>query len=154
MKSARVAIAALALSASMPLWGQTSLGTITGTIQDQQGGGVPHVKVVVTNTATQLTYTRNSADDGTYVIPQLAIGAYELEATADGFKTYRQSGLNLEVGQRLRVDIRLDVGNVSESISVTAEIPRVQTEDSMLGTTVERKRIESCRLMAAMYSIW
>ena len=141
-----LAVALWIMSASMPLSAQTSLATITGTVQDQQGTGIPNVKVVVTNVATKLTYARNSGDDGTYLIPQLGLGAYELEATAPGFKTFRRSGINLEVGQRLRVDIRLDIGDVTESINVTSEIPRIQTEDSTLGTTVERKRIEELPL--------
>ncbi len=140
--STRLAVAVLALSSSFPLWGQTSLATITGSITDAQGAGIPAVKVTVTNVATNLTYSRQSSQDGTYVIPQLPIGPYTLDATAAGFKTYQQSGINLEVNQRLRVDIRMDIGNVSESIQVTAEIPRIQTEDSSLGAVVERRRIE------------
>ncbi len=144
--SARLAVAMLALSSSFSLLGQTSLATITGSITDAQGAGIPAVKVTVTNVATNLTFSRESSQDGTYVIPQLPIGPYSLEATAAGFKTFQQTGINLEVNQRLRVDIRMDIGNVSESISVTAEIPRVQTEDSSLGAVVERKRIEELPL--------
>lgn len=125
---------------------QTSLGTITGVVLDQQGAGVPRVKVVATNVATQLTFTRETGEDGSYTIPQLPIGQYEVEASAAGFKTFRQSNLTIEVAQRLRLDIRLEVGAISESVNVTAEIPRIQTEDSMLGTTVERKRIEELPL--------
>ncbi|MBL8211546.1 MAG: TonB-dependent receptor [Bryobacterales bacterium] len=130
----------------MPLAAQTSLATITGTITDPQGAGIPEVKVEVTNLGTGLTYARNSSADGTYVIPQLPIGAYKLEASVTGFKAFLQSGITLEVNQRQRVDIRMEVGNVSESVSVTAEIPRVQTEDSTLGAVVERKRIEELPL--------
>jgi hypothetical protein len=140
--SARLAVAVLALSSSMSLWGQTSLATITGSISDAQGAGIPAVKITVTNVATNLSFSRESSQDGTYVIPQLPIGPYTLEATAPGFKSFQQSGINLEVNQRLRVDIRMEIGNVSESIQVTAEIPRIQTEDSSLGAVVERRRIE------------
>ena len=110
--SARLAVAVLALSSSMSLWGQTSLATITGSIIDAQGAGIPAVKITVTNVATKLSFSRESSQDGTYVIPQLPIGPYTLEATAAGFKTFQQSGINLEVNQRLRVDIRMDIGNV------------------------------------------
>jgi hypothetical protein len=138
------AVAALLLG--LPLAAQSSLGTITGTITDPQGTGIPDAKVTVTNRGTGLTFTRNSSQDGTYLIPQLPIGGYTLEATAPGFKTYQQQGLNVEVNQRLRADIRMDIGNVSESVTVKAEIPRVQTEDSTLGAVVERKRIEELPL--------
>jgi hypothetical protein len=125
---------------------QTSLGTITGTILDQNGAGVPNVSVTATAVASNLKYQGTSSADGTYTIGQLPIGAFTLEATAPGFKTYKQSNLTIEVSRRLRVDIKLEVGNVNESINITAEIPRVQTEDSSLGTTVERKRIEELPL--------
>jgi hypothetical protein len=144
--SVRSAIVLLALSLALPAAAQTSLATITGTVTDQQGAGMPAVRITVTAVTTNLKYSRETNADGTYVIPQLPIGLYSLEATSTGFKTYQQTGINLEVGQRLRVDIQMDVGNVAESVSVTAEIPRVQTEDSMLGTTVERKRIEELPL--------
>jgi hypothetical protein len=125
---------------------QTSLATITGVITDPQGAGIPNVTITVTNVATNLSYSRNSPDDGTYVIRQLPIGQYVLEAKAAGFKTYQQARVTLEVAQRLRLDIGMDIGNVSESVTVTAEIPRVQTEDSALGAVVERKQIEELPL--------
>jgi hypothetical protein len=125
---------------------QTSLGTITGTVTDQNGAGVPAAKISVTLTASNLTYTGASSQDGTYNIGQLPVGGYELTATASGFKTFKQTNIILEVSQRLRIDIKLDVGAITESINVTAEIPRIQTEDSSLGATVERKRIEELPL--------
>lgn len=147
MPSRLQTLAALLLTALAPMVkGQTSLATITGTVTDPQGAGIPNVTITVTNVATNLSYSRNSSDDGTYVIPQLPIGQYTLEAKAAGFKTYQQAGITLEVAQRLRLDIRMDIGNVSESVTVTAEIPRVQTEDSALGAVVERKRIEELPL--------
>lgn len=137
---ALLAIASLAICLSVSA--QTPLGTVTGTITDPTGLGVPSVRVVVTNVGTQLPFNGTSSADGTYVIPNVPIGDYTLTATATGFKTFQQSGLRVEIAQRLRVDIRLEVGTLTESVSVTAEIPRVQTEDSALGTSVERKRIE------------
>lgn len=143
---ARWAGALLALSMCGSLLGQTNHATITGIITDQQGTGIPDVKVTATNLSTNLAFSRTSSQDGAYVIPQLPIGPYRLEATAPGFKTYEQSGINLEVAQRLRLDFRMDVGSVNESISVVAEIPRIQTEDSSLGAVVESRRIEDLPL--------
>lgn len=139
-------LATLLLACASLLPAQTSLGAITGTIIDQNGAGVPGAKIVVTQKSTNLTYSTASAQDGTYLVGQLPVGGYELEATSSGFKTFRQTNITIEVAQRLRVDIKLDVGAVSESINVSAEIPRVQTEDSSLGATVERKRIEELPL--------
>lgn len=146
LKPARLVPFILVSIACVPLVAQTSLGTITGVVTDPQGAGVPNVKVVARNTSTSLTYTRSTGDDGLYAIPQLPIGQYEVEATAAGFKTFHQTNLTIEVAQRLRLDIRLEVGAITESVNVSAEIPRIQTEDSMLGTTVEKKRIEELPL--------
>ena len=118
-----------------------STGTIAGVVVDSQGAGVPGVEVVATNTGTNLPYRAISSEDGSYVIPALPIGNYDLSATANGFKSFRRTGLRLEVSQRLRVDITLELGTVSEVLEVKAEVARVQTEDSNLGTVVENKRI-------------
>ena len=128
------------------LFAQSPLGTITGTITDTSGAGVPGVTVTVRATATSLDYRGISSADGIYVIPSLPVGGYELTASAPGFKGFRQTGLTLEVSQRLRVDIPLQVGDVAESVNVTADIPRVQTEDSNVGTVVEKRRIEDLPL--------
>lgn len=143
-RSTHLALATILLSTS--LYAQTALGTITGTITDPQGAGVPNVAVTATAIATNLKYSGTSSSDGTYSISQLPVGAFELTASASGFKTYNQTNITIEVSQRLRVDIRLEVGALTESVNITAEIPRVQTEDSSLGATVERKRIEELPL--------
>lgn len=144
---ARFALLATTLVALVSsLAAQTSLGAITGTVVDQNGAGVPAARINVTLRTSNLKYSGTSSQDGTYSIGQLPVGGYELEATASGFKTYKQTNITIEVSQRLRIDIKLDVGAVTESINVTAEIPRIQTEDSSLGTTVERKRIEELPL--------
>ena len=75
------------------------------------------------------------------MISNVPIGDFSVTAAAPGFKQVQRTGINVEVAQRLRVDILLEIGNVSESVEVRAEIPRVQTEDSSLGTVVEQKRI-------------
>lgn len=121
---------------------QSPLGTITGTVTDSQSARVPGAEIVATQTATNLTFKTTSSEDGTYSIPNLPVGPYSLSATASGFKTVNRSGLVLEVSMRMRVDITLEVGAVSESVTVSGETSRVQTEESALGTTVERKRIE------------
>ena len=128
------------------LFAQSPFGTVTGTITDSTGAGVPNVTVTLKATATGLDFRGASSSDGVYVVPNLPVGGYELTASAPGFKSFRQTGLNLEVSQRLRVDIVLQVGDVAESVNVTAEIPRVQTEDSNVGTVVERRRIEELPL--------
>lgn len=139
-------IALCALVPSLPLSAQTALGTITGTVSDPTGAPVPNVDVTARAVTTGLTYKGQTNDSGVYVIPNVPIGQFTVTASATGFKQVQQTGINVEVSQRLRVDMRMEVGNVSESIDVTAEIPRIQTEDSSLGTVVESKRIQDLPL--------
>jgi hypothetical protein len=125
---------------------QSPLGTITGTITDPQGAGVEGVEVVARNTGTNLTYRGSSTGDGTYIIPSVAVGPYELTVSHPGFKRIQRTSLNVEVAQRLRIDLALEIGQVTESVVVSAEVARVQTEDSSLGTVVEQRRIEQLPL--------
>lgn len=130
----------------LPLLAQSPLGTITGVVTDALGAVVPNIEVVATNTGTNLTYKGRTSESGVYVIPALPVGDWELSASAPGFKTFRRKGIVLEVGQRIRVDFALELGETAESVTVTGEIARVQTEDSSLGTVVEQQRIENLPL--------
>ncbi len=104
---------------------QSPLGTITGTITDPQGAGVEGVEVVARNTGTNQTYRGSSTGDGTYSIPSVAVGPYELTVSHPGFKRIQRTSLNVEVAQRLRVDLALEIGQVTESVVVSAEVARV-----------------------------
>ena len=128
------------------LFGQSSQGTITGTITDEQGGRVANATVTVVQIGTNQKYTAITSSDGIYAIPSLPIGEYELSVNATGFSTVKHPKVVLEVGQRLRVDMALKVGEVSNTVTVTSDISRVQTEASSLGTTVERERIQNLPL--------
>jgi hypothetical protein len=122
-------------------WGQTATGTVTGVIADPAGAPVPGVEVTVRATSTGLTYKGRSDDSGVYVILNVPAGDVSLTASANGFKQIQRGGITVEVAQRLRADLTLEIGSVSDTVEVKAEIPRVQTEDSSLGTVVEQKRI-------------
>ncbi len=134
-------IAGLLLTAAS-LWGQSPQGTITGIITDAQGARVPGVEVVATQVTTNLTFKGSSSENGVYVIPALPVGRYTLTATGAGFKTFKREDIQLEVSQRLGLDITLEVGELTETITVSGEVSRVRTEESSLGTVVERRRIE------------
>ena len=140
MKRSRTPLIASVLFAVTTLWGQSPQGTITGVIADSQGARVPGVEVVATQISTNLTFKGSSSDDGTYAIPALPVGRYEVTATASGFKTFKRTDIQLEVSQRLRLDITLDLGQLTETITVSGEVSRVRTEESSLGTVVERRR--------------
>jgi hypothetical protein len=136
----------LLVALSNTFFAQSPQGTITGTISDAQGSRVPNATVTVLRVATNQKFTASSSGDGVYAIPSLPIGEYEVTVTVSGFSTYKQPGVVLEVGQRLRLDVALQVGEVTNTITVTDAVSRVQTEASSLGTVVERQRIENLPL--------
>ncbi|MGH9940536.1 MAG: carboxypeptidase regulatory-like domain-containing protein, partial [Blastocatellia bacterium] len=131
---------------SAPLLGQSPQGAITGTVSDAQGGRVPDATVTALQVGTNQRFTAVSSSDGVYAIPSLPVGNYEVMVTASGFSTFRQSNVILEVGQRLRLDVALQVGDVTNTVTVTTEISRVQLEASSLGATIERQRIQNLPL--------
>lgn len=144
----RFGITALSLVSLLAasLWGQASLGTITGTVTDPQQAPATNIEITARNLGTNLAYKATTNDTGTYVILNLPIGEYEVTASGTGFKQSRRSNVTVEVAQRLRLDFVLEIGAVTDRVDVVAEIPRIQTEDSSLGTVIERKRIEELPL--------
>lgn len=125
---------------------QSPHSTITGTVTDAQQARIPGVEVTAVQIETNQKFSTVASEEGVYAIPSLPIGRYEVTASLPGFKTFRRSGIVLEVGQRLRLDIQLQIGEVNTTTVVTGSVSRVQTEDSSLGTTVERERIEDLPL--------
>ena len=79
--------------------------------------------------------------EGDYVFPSLAVGTYTITVEAPGFKVFRRSGMTLTTEQNVRVDVRLEVGSVSESVNVTAEAPLVDSRSSVVGTLIDSRRV-------------
>jgi hypothetical protein len=102
--------------------------TIVGTISDPSGASVPNVKVSATNSETGLVSTAVTSDSGTYVIPELRIGHYDVKAEASGFKVAEQKGLVLQIGDRTRIDFQMQLGGAQETVTVEANEVRVQTD--------------------------
>lgn len=125
---------------------QSPLGAFTGTVSDSQGAVVLGAEITARHVDTNRLYKGRSADGGAYVLSSLPVGAYEISVSASGFKTFRRTGVVLEVAQRLRIDVPLEVGGLNETITVAGNVPRVQTEDSSLGTVIEQERIENLPL--------
>jgi len=140
------AICGILVVAGLRVAAQTPNAGITGTVTDAGGARVPNVDIVVRKVDTGLTFRAKSSEDGTYAIPAIPIGAAELTATAQGFKQFVRKNILLEVNQRMRLDIVLELGTVTETVTVTAEAPRIDIEDSALGAVVEQERIEQLPL--------
>ena len=132
-------------------WAQLTTAEFTGTVTDSSGGVVSNATVAITNAATnvQRTVTTNSA--GVYDAPALPPGKYSLRVTMPGFRTEVVSDTEVQVGQVARLDFTLQVGNVAETVEVTAAAAALQTETSSVGTVVENRRIEELPLNGRNY---
>ncbi len=122
-------------------FGQQSAGTVTGTVSDQQGAVIPGAEVEVRNVSTNSLFTTATNENGLYTAPGLAVGEYEIAAESAGFKRVVRSGVTLQVNQIARVDLQLEIGQVTETIEVTGEAPLVDTGDATLGEVIERRRV-------------
>ena len=115
----------LALSVGLA---QEFRATISGHIYDASGGAVPGAKITAVNVASNESASAASDSSGTYSIPFLRPGDYKLTVTANGFKQYQRENLVLEVGRIIGVDVTLEVGAVTENITVTAEAALLETQ--------------------------
>ena len=136
-----MAMLAILLIASVPVLGQTSLGTIVGQVTDESGAAIPHVEILITNDATAATRNAVTSEAGGYTLPSLPPGVYTIQAEMKGFRTEIQRGLKLDVNQTLRADIAMTVGNVSEKVEVSATASTLQTDSSTVATEIDNKQV-------------
>ena len=120
---------------------QLPTGTILGVIKDSSGAVVPGADVTVTRVDTGVSRTSKTEADGSYRFAALPVGTYEVQASAMGFETQNRKGLVLEVTQEAVVDFSLNVGLQSQSVTVTAAIPLVNTTSSSVGSTVTQQSV-------------
>ena len=123
-------------------------GTITGTVTDASGAAVPGASVTVTNPATGLSQTTVTGSDGTYSLVYLPVGKYSVAVEKQGFKKNDVGNVQVLVNTTTRVDTRLQVGTLAESVEVTGTAPLLQTDRSDLGRVVENVAIERLPLFA------
>jgi hypothetical protein len=115
--------------------------TIHGEVTDATGAAVPNVQVKATQTATGQATSTTSGTDGSYVLPNLPIGPYKLEVTAPSFRTYVQSGISLQVGNNVQINVALQVGAVNQEVQVSANAAMVETQETAISEVVDQRRI-------------
>ena len=135
----------VAASASTVL-AQAVTGTLLGTVTDSSGAVVTGAKVTITNEGTGFTRTANTDAAGEYTFPSIPTGRYTVLAEMQGFKAGALSGIIVGVDQRVRMDVSLEVGAMTESVTIEASTPLLQTSSSELGTTVDNEQIEALPL--------
>src|SRR5215472_7348272 len=133
---------------SVPIAFAQDRGTIVGTVTDSSGGAVPGAAVTVTNPATGLSQSALTGLDGAFTFVYLPVGRYHLTVERAGFKKSDVADVQVLVNTATRVDTKLQVGAVAETVEVTGQAPLLQTERSDLGRVVENVAIERLPLFA------
>ena len=121
-------------------WAQAT-AQLGGTVRDQSGGVLPGVTVTATQTDTGFSRAVVTGSDGDYQMPNLPIGPYRLEVSLQGFRTYQQTGIALQVGATPTINVVLSVGEVAETVSVNAAAPLVDVRSAGISDVVEQERI-------------
>jgi hypothetical protein len=130
----------------LPVFSQTSQGTIQGGVFDQSGGAIAGATVSVVDVARGVTRALTTDSAGEYIANDVTPGTYTVKAEAKGFQTVEHSGVLVEVGQNIRVDLVVQPGEQTQTITVTEEVPAVDTTDATLGGTVSNLAINALPL--------
>ncbi len=135
-----VICAFVVLLASAPAWAQAT-AELSGRVTDESSAVLPGVTVTATQTATGFTRTVTTDDAGNWVMPNLPTGPYKLEISLQGFKSYAQTGIVLQVDARTTINASLGVGNLEETVSVEAAAPIVDVRSAGISSVIEQERI-------------
>jgi hypothetical protein len=118
-----------------------STAQISGVVTDQSGAILPGVEVTVTQTETGLTRSAVTNEAGAYVLPNLPVGPYRLEAALPGFRTYLRTGIVLQVGNNTEINVLLNVGQVAETVEVQADTALVETRATGISQVIDNTRV-------------
>lgn len=137
---------AAAMLAAASLYAQEFRGTFSGIVTDPQGSAIPKVKVTAIETQTGNRSETFTSSTGEYTIPFLAPGSYEITAEVAGFKAYKRTGLSLSIGEHPVVDIKLEVGEQSQSVQITAEAPMIESANASVGQVIPAEEVDDLPL--------
>jgi hypothetical protein len=124
----------------MPALAQRDMGTILGTVTDATGAIVPGAQITITEDATGITNVVQTDASGNYIRPLLKPGSYTVSVESSGFKKGVQTGIVLASASRVQANFNLELGQVTETIEVTAQPPALQTETTVMGGTLENRQ--------------
>jgi hypothetical protein len=132
---------------------QSDRGTITGTVTDPAGAVIPGATIKAKNTATGVEYPAATTNTGNYTLAQLPTGPYEVSVSMTGFKTYVRTGLTVLAAQTLRIDVTLEIGAITESVSVNAEAPLLKTESGEMSHNVQAESLNNLPILSIGSSV-
>lgn len=115
--------------------------TVSGVITDPSGAVLPGTQVIITNVERNVEYKSVTNDEGVYVIPFLNPGKYTLTAELSGFKKFIRTDIELKVSDKLRMDVRMELGGISETVNVSGQTATVETDTASRGNIIARKEI-------------
>ncbi|MBI2188350.1 MAG: carboxypeptidase regulatory-like domain-containing protein [Acidobacteria bacterium] len=135
------AVALVVWFAATSIHAQLGAGALSGQLIDQAGDSVPGVFLTATEVGTALTRTAVTGTDGGYSIPALPPGTYRVRAEVSGFRTLIREGVRLATGETVRLDLQLEVGSVTEAVTVRADAPLLRSGASGLGHVIDNRKI-------------
>jgi hypothetical protein len=141
-----LAVLALLFFSACQAFSQTATGQVNGTVTDATGAAVGQATVKLTNRATGIENTRQTNDSGAYVFVNVQPGPYNVSVSKTGFKEAQVSDVTVGVNQAATVNVALNVGEVVETVAVTAEAPLLQTTTTELGTVIAQKEVNDLPL--------
>lgn len=144
MRTVRFLVCLIFMAAA--LWAQENRATISGVVTDPSGAGIAGATLAARNTNNNLVVRATSAADGGYTLPKLPAGPYELSAEAQGFRKLTRTGVTLAVADNARVDIQLEIGALTESVTVTAELTGIETNQTVMGQLLDNKKVSQLPL--------
>jgi len=145
--SSSLLLVGLSIFYSALAWGQVTSGSLTGLVTDPTGGVIPGAKVVVTDANKGYDYPATTDAVGRFLVTNLPPSTYTISVEARGFKTYRQGGVIVDVGTRVALDVRLELGATAQAVEVTAAPPVLSTQDAVTGQEVDRTLINNLPLV-------
>ena len=134
-----------------PAWGQEVTASIVGTVTDPSGAALANVNVVARDTERGVEYKTKSNESGAYTLTRVPVGTYVLTMSAEGFQTAKYPALTLVLNQTARIDTKLTLGQVSQTVEVTSAAPVLQTESTQVSTILDSKSVENLALVSRNY---
>ncbi len=132
-------VALLLIAAMTPAFAQNA--QIGGRVTDPSGATIPGTTIALINTQTGVQRNSASNEEGYFAIPALQPGQYRLTAQKEGFKPLSRDGIVIQVGDRITLNLALEIGTASESVTITSEVPLLRTEDAQQGLVIDNRRI-------------